>query len=553
MIDFSQFNFIQFTEEENSELTIINASIALHYDRLATYNSKIIELDKAGEEEQAREARLELVRTWNTYNQAKAAQSRIYRAAEERYYKSVTTEQAILDDARKVLAVADKAAFEEQQGNARKAKEFTTGAIRFIEEYGEGEPATAEARAAWDKLKDIEVTFTYNDYRAFLIMATRLQLKALEYHELNKNALIDIISEQAAAAYPPEEQPGEMLTEQQVAEIITQAPLDNGELAVDKINTDFINMLKDATEGQLAFAEFDTVKANPQEPEALVTVSVDFTGLDENIARNISYYDKRVMTAVNTLWENGETLTTLSRIYSAMGNKGRPAASDIEKIKNSLIKQMSIVLKLGNRAEHEKYNYEAFEYYGNLLNVKILYHEKIQKNGKIIEGAVQVLDKPALVDFAKKRKQVSPITLKMLQTPINKTERNLAIEDYVQIRVCRDEHQAKETAIQRHKEYVRAKDKKAFKDISIDKKMLYATIFNKTEITGRTQQFRAKETIQKILDYYLAENIKNISALKYEADAVIITYTFTPEQIAQAMELKKQSNEKAKQKGSEKL
>lgn len=538
-----QFDFIQFTEAEQEQLDYLSRRKSTVQEILSNCAKDIA----TAQGEELDELKNKTIAYYEQNKRINEAIKSIYEAAQERYTQREATEQEILEDARKVLAVGTKEYFENELATQKTGFDELVNLLGDFLGKNKDKLSEAEQKQYEELLNEEIGEPTWASYAAYLISITGLQLLALsnnDYTRNGKNSIVDLIIAQASEAYEPPEEPPELYPEQAAkpdtafTNIVRYTPLENAELPVDKVNSNIVNLLANRAEGQLSLANVavDTIRADKNNPEPLVTASVDFTGLEEHISKSISYFDKRVMTAINTLWENSETNTTLSRVYTATGGKGRPAAVDIEKIKNSIVKQMKIVLTLSNKLEVDQgYNYDAFEYTGNLLLVRLL---TAKKDNKTVEGRIQIYGKPPLIDFAKKRDQITTIPLKMLQAPINKTERNLAIEDYLQVRVCRDRKQAEETAIKKHNEYIRAKSQKAFRDISITKKILFATVMKDAEINGRMAIHRAKETIQKILDYYKEENIEHITACKYEADAVTLTYTFTPEQIAQAIAIK---------------
>ena len=81
--------------------------------------------------------------------------------------------------------------------------------------------------------------------------------------------------------------------------------------------------------------------------------------------------------------------------------------------------------------------------------------------------------------FAKRRNQVTTLPIKLLQSPISKTESNLAIDDYLLERISREKR----------------------KDVK-ECRLLYEKIYQRANITTRMQRKRAPEKIRKYLTYY---------------------------------------------------
>ena len=281
---------------------------------------------------------------------------------------------------------------------------------------------------------------------------------------------------------------------------------------LDKVNGDiwglppqtFENSLKYAMETRKA-ARGGTLRRKPE--EITLTLSLDFGNLEANgitVKRNLTNFDKRVYIAIASLYFAGNDIVTLTEIYRAMGNKTKTPASDqLENIDRSITKMMFTQLRVDDRKEHEKYNYDiddkaagwnAGAYDGPLLaaeRVTVRTHAR----GRATDKAIHIFREPALVSFARLRGQISTIDLKLLQAPMNKTEGNLAIEDYLLNRIARAKNAGKK-----------------------QEKVLFKTIYDKAGIQDKKQKQRAPEKIRKYLDYYKEQGF--IKTYELQADNV---------------------------------
>ena len=65
-------------------------------------------------------------------------------------------------------------------------------------------------------------------------------------------------------------------------------------------------------------------------------------------------------------------------------------------------------------------------------------------NGKITDIAIRVFREPPLMTFARNRKQITTIDIKVLQSPISKTDANLLIDDYLISRISPEKKNGKD-------------------------------------------------------------------------------------------------------------
>ena len=246
--------------------------------------------------------------------------------------------------------------------------------------------------------------------------------------------------------------------------------------------------------------DFDTSNKKKDKPEtAIVTYSINFDALNEldvKITRQLTPYDKRVYIAAAALWNGGNQVITATQIYKLMGNRGQPKSSDVQKIKDSILKMGAAWITIDNERESEVYkNYVRTPYQGYLLPFE---WKPIFINNMFVDAAIHLFREPPMISFAKRRNQITAIEQKVLESPINKTDANLRLEDYLLDRIG----------------HMKSEKSKA------PKKILYSTLYENCGITTSKQRSRAPEKIKRYLEHY--RGCGHIDGYTMENDGIIV-------------------------------
>ena len=287
--------------------------------------------------------------------------------------------------------------------------------------------------------------------------------------------------------------------------LIKNKGINKVEYPLDKINDNIWRDLLTADKNGQLTMYFDTLKQG-SEPQALVIYSIDFSALeDASIVKKLTAYDKRVYIAVNGLYAAGYDIISINQIYSVITNRPTtPGAGDREKINKSLSK-MAARLHLDNSKERNGTyaKYPLFKYDGALLPFDRIEAEFNGNHADAIriyrpasEGADADRALP-LVRFAKQRGQYTTISTQLFGS-LSLTDANLAIEDYLIEQIGH------------------------IKKGSINNKMLYETIYQKTGQTKAMQKKRAKSKIHDILDHF--KEVGFIKNYTQASDGITITY-----------------------------
>ena len=168
-------------------------------------------------------------------------------------------------------------------------------------------------------------------------------------------------------------------------------------------------------------------------------VSIDFDemeaqGVEITGSKQLTTFDREVHDAVVTLNVEGENeYITPQMIYQTMtGNpEARLVNRQAELISESTTKMMYSGLFIDASQEAAAYGFDSFKYKGHLLPA-----EKITAsiNGTVVE-CLHILRTPPLYDYANRKKQVGRVSIKLLNTPISKTEETATLQGYLLRRI----------------------------------------------------------------------------------------------------------------------
>lgn len=220
--------------------------------------------------------------------------------------------------------------------------------------------------------------------------------------------------------------------------------------------------------------------------------SIDFDNLNGSIRINgrqeLTAYDREVHDAIITLFVDGKNeYITPQMIYQVI--TGNPNAylekKQAEAISDSITKCMYSKLTINADEEAKAYGFDSFKYEGNLIS-----GERVTAtlNGKTLE-CLRILRPPVLYEYASKKNQIGRFDIKLLNSPINKTEEIIMLQGYL---------------------YRRILSMKSSSNLS--KTIVYDTVYNQIEIEAvsdgalRKKKAKVRDHIKKILDYWKQED-----------------------------------------------
>lgn len=265
------------------------------------------------------------------------------------------------------------------------------------------------------------------------------------------------------------------------------------EYPLDKPNSIIWNLLERDTKGQIAFnmAKSGSRKNIP----AYYAINFDELGDDIQITKRLLPFDKRVYIAVSALFNAGNNIITLSQIYYAMGYTGNPGAKNLTKINDAITKMTGGRIFFDNKKEAETLKgYPRFQYDGSLLPLE---RGIAVVNGQLADAAIHIFREPPLITFAKQRKQITAVNVKLLQSPVSKTDANLQIDDYLIERISRGKNGRAKSC-----------------------RILFKTLYDHTGITTKKQEQRAPTKVEKYLQHYQQQGF--ITRFTLEKDGITV-------------------------------
>lgn len=249
------------------------------------------------------------------------------------------------------------------------------------------------------------------------------------------------------------------------------------EYPLDKPNSIIWRLLEKDTGGQI---KFNMAKyGSRQQVPAFYAINFDDLGDDIQITKRLLPFDKRVYIAISALFNAGNNVISLTQIYFAMGNTSRPPSDALEKINDSITKMTTARIYFNNEQEAKKYKYPHFKYDGALLPIE---RGTAVVNGRLADAAIHIFREPPLISFAKQRRQITTIDIKLLQSPVNKTDANLQIDDYLIERISKGKNGKAKSC-----------------------RILFKTLYDHAGIATKKQAQRAPGKIEKYLQHYQKE------------------------------------------------
>ena len=299
----------------------------------------------------------------------------------------------------------------------------------------------------------------------------------------------------------------------------------------DKLNTpgDRFNFLAwndfEATDGQIRFNMMAAAdKRNPERQQRNISMLYSLSFADDpNIktTKELNHYDRRLMQAIDTLFTtdpDDQHIYLIGDVFRAMGGTSKKLSdTQRDNINNSLTKQGTARVYMNNKTEATEYNYPEIYYDGNILDFERI---TATYNGQEAT-AIKVNRRPAMMEFADKRKQMTAVPLRVLQSGISQTNNHLRIEDYLLYRITRQKNAIAKLQQEQQKKYTQTRQKKIREESELT--ILLDTFHEYAGTAGKHKNTRnrAEETAGRYLEHY--ESCGYIAAFEIKADRIIIT------------------------------
>jgi len=280
-------------------------------------------------------------------------------------------------------------------------------------------------------------------------------------------------------------------------------------LSTDKVTQKVFSGKLDSNES------FSVITGRKGNKEISALLSIDFDDLGKDVL--LEPFDKAVHAAVGSLYDAGNEYMTPQMIFKVQsGNKkSKITENNFHEISKSVQKCIDTKIELDASAEAAAYGFDKAKatYYGQLLMADRM--KIVELNGEVVE-AIHVYRKPILYEYAEMKNQVARIDLSLLDTPLNKTNEVLILQDYLLRRI---------SAMKNPKS-------------KLDKTILYKTIFEQIKIEAETDgALRKKKTkirsqVRDMLDYWKEHNfIKNYTETKRGSGYYSINIFLPPKEV----------------------
>ncbi len=159
-------------------------------------------------------------------------------------------------------------------------------------------------------------------------------------------------------------------------------------------------------------------------------VNFSYEGIDIKAKREFTLLDQEVHDAVVSLYLAGNQFITPAMVYRAMTGKTNSEyihGKKLHEIEESVDKCIFSKLSIDASEEAAAYGYEEAVYSGALLSA-----EKVSINmggNRVI--AYKLLTEPLLYRYAKSCNQISAVDIKLLDTPITKTNDTIILQGFL--------------------------------------------------------------------------------------------------------------------------
>ncbi|MGL4546583.1 hypothetical protein [Eubacterium aggregans] len=220
--------------------------------------------------------------------------------------------------------------------------------------------------------------------------------------------------------------------------------------------------------------------------------SIDFEKLNGSVQikgrKELTPYDREVHDAIITIFIDGSNeYITPQMIYQVMtGNQeAKLNPKQAEAISESITKCMFSRVIIDASEESKAYGFESFKYDGNLISGERV---TASLNGTVLE-CLHIVREPVLYEYANKKNQIGRFDIKLLNTPINKTEEIITLQGYLYRRILSMKGSS-----------------------NLRKTIAYETVYNQINVTAasdgalRKKKSKVRGQIKDMLDYWKQEN-----------------------------------------------
>lgn len=232
------------------------------------------------------------------------------------------------------------------------------------------------------------------------------------------------------------------------------------------------------------------------------------------IQKYLTPYDRQVQNGIFTLIENGYTAFTAKQVYEAFAGKTTTSPQIIGHVTRSINKQRTTLITI-DWTDHAKMkglpvDQSRGDYVATEENLLLLQRVRLRCNGQDLDG-YSVIAPPILYRYSKQVGQLATIDRKLLDVPVNNTESNIILKNYLLER------------IDTMKKADKAKGKIMTHNIAFE--TLYS--LTGTNAGNGTQTSRIRKAVSVMLDTWKKEDyIKGYTVNKRKQEIISVTIRF---------------------------
>lgn len=250
---------------------------------------------------------------------------------------------------------------------------------------------------------------------------------------------------------------------------------------IDKVSNSLVKVEPDGRQVSL--------RMEPRGASIPVTtrLSLNYMGVDITGKERFTSFDREVSDALVTLYitlsMNGqEVYFTPKMVWQAMigRSNARMTENQMKLVTSSIDKMSFLKVNLDIRQESERfgYDFDAAEISGNMINV-----EKVRFRISSNETTgYRFLARPILLAYAQPKHQVASVDIRLLDTPLNKSEKVIILQGYLLRRI------------------------EAMKGSKLSHTILYDTVYKVLEEQDAPRQKKqeTRKAAEEILNYWVA-------------------------------------------------
>lgn len=218
----------------------------------------------------------------------------------------------------------------------------------------------------------------------------------------------------------------------------------------------------------------------------ITKISFSYEGVDIQNRYGFTPFDQEVHDSIVSLYLAGNECFTPAMVYRAMTGKTESEYvhdSRVKEIEKSIDKIRFSQLKIDAGEEAAAFGYEQAYYSGNMINA-----DKVElRMGRNWVTGYKILTAPLLYRYTKASNQISAVDIKLLDTPIMKTDDIIVLQGYLLRKI------------------------EAMKNNGCERTILFDDVYKYlgAESSSRQKKEKVRKAVKSILDFWIKNEYIN--------------------------------------------